>query len=59
MTITAPPTWGITDAVIDRMITSLQSSSEDWWECLPGQGTSRKWLKRIGEASTLAELDLK
>ena len=59
MTITAPPSWGITDAVIDKMITSLQSSLEDWWDCLPGQGTSRKWLKRIGEASTPAELDLK
>jgi hypothetical protein len=59
MTITAPPSWGITNAGIDRMITSLQSSSEDWWDCLPRQGTSRKWLKRIGEASTPAELDLK
>jgi hypothetical protein len=59
MTITAPPSWGITDAVIDKMITSLQSRLEDWRDCLPGQGTSRKWLKRIGEASTPAELDLK
>ena len=37
MTITAPPSWGITNAGIDRMITSLQSSSEDWWDCLPGK----------------------
>ena len=59
MTITAPPSWGITDMVIEQMITSLQSCSEKWWDSLPGQGASRKWLKRIGEASTPAELDLK
>ena len=59
MTITAPPIWGITDMVIEQMITSLQSCSEKWWDSLPGQGASRKWLKRIGEASTPAELDLK
>ena len=59
MTITAPPSWGITDMVIKQMITSLQSCSEKWWDSLPGQGASRNWLKRIGEASTPAELDLK
>ena len=59
MTITAPPSWGITDMRIKQMITSLQSCTEKWWDSLPGQGTSRKWLKRIGEASTLAELNLK
>ena len=57
--ITAPPSWGISDMVIDQMITSLQSCSGKWWASLPGQGTSRQWLKRIGEASTPAELDLK
>ena len=59
MTITAPPSWGITNIVIKQMITSLQLCSEKWWDSLPGQGTSRKWLKRIGEASTPAELDFK
>ncbi len=59
MTITAPPSWGITNIVIEQMITSLQSCSEKWWDSLPGQGISRKWLKRIGEASTPAELNFK
>jgi hypothetical protein len=58
-TITAPPSWGISDTVIDQMITSLQLCSGKWWASLPGQGTSRQWLKRIGEASTPAKLDLK
>jgi hypothetical protein len=59
MTITAPPSWGITDTVIKQMITALESCPETWWEPLPKQGKKREWLKRIGEASTPAELDLK
>ena len=59
MTITAPPSWGITDTVVEQMITSLKSCSAKWWEPLPKQGTHRQWLKRIGEASTPSELDLK
>ena len=38
ITITAPPSWGITDTVIAQMIAALQSCSEKWWEPLPKQG---------------------
>ena len=58
-TITAPLSWGISDTVIDQMITSLESCPGIWWASLPGQGTSRQWLQRIGEASSPAELHLK
>jgi len=59
MTITAPPSWGVSDAVIGQMISSLQPCLANWWCPLPKQGKSRQWLKRIGEASTPAELNLK
>jgi hypothetical protein len=59
MTITAPLSWGISDTVIDQMITSLESCPGIWWASLPGQGTSRQWLQHIGKASSPAELHLK
>lgn len=59
MTITAPPSWGVSDTVIDQMISSLKTCSDNWWEPLPKQGRSRQWLKRIGEATTPAEFNLK
>ena len=59
MTITAPPSWGITNTVIKQTITALESCPDKWWQPLPKQGKKREWLKRIGEASTPSELDLK
>jgi hypothetical protein len=47
LNITAAPNWGIGNKEIEDMKNALESCSEDWWEGLPNQGTSRKYLKAI------------
>ena len=52
LTISAAPSWGITDPVLMQMKASLQECPESWWTPLPRQAHTRHWLQRMGEADT-------
>jgi hypothetical protein len=50
--ITASPNWGINSEKLQEMKIELKNCPDSWWEGLPKQGTSRRWLKGIGNPQT-------
>jgi hypothetical protein len=52
ITITASPTWWINKQNLKEVKNKLENCPESWWDSLPKQGTSRRWLKGIGNPQT-------
>ena len=50
--ITASPNWGINREKLQEMKNELVNCPDSWWEGLPKQGKSRRWLKGIGNPQT-------
>jgi hypothetical protein len=59
ITITASPTWGVNKQNLKEMKNELENCPESWWNGLPKQGTSRRWLKGIGNPQTPEAVALK
>ncbi len=50
--ITASPNWGVNKEMLKEMKNELKNCPDSWWEGFPKQGTSRRWLKGIGNPQT-------